>query len=111
MTRQPFNQQRGGQRKRTLAEVKRTITELSGGAVKELLKALFESQFGQQAVDGVKNASYKLQSLVECIKNQYKNTLNFNKRQWSSLVSPILTKKELKLMGWNLSSKVSFYLF
>lgn len=49
MTRKPFGQQKGGQRKSTLASLKKTITELSGGDERELLEALLASRYCKRA--------------------------------------------------------------
>ncbi len=111
MPRQPFAAQRGGQRKRTLAAVKQYITDLSGGSVTELLRDIFESNFGHQVFQGVKNATDKLQQLVSHIHAQCDHTRNFYKRQWSSLVSTIFSRRELENLGWKLSPKVSGIVF
>ena len=79
--RQPFVNQRGGQKKRTLSELKKYITEVSGGSVVELLKELYDSKFGLQVFHGIKEASNKLQQLVTQIHSQFNNTINYNKRQ------------------------------
>jgi len=108
--RKVFAEQKGGQRKATLATLKRTIEELAGeGNVPALLEALVASRFWEKytkTTQGVTNPSKKLKKLVVSIHKQWKESTNpRRRRQWSSLVCPVLQRKELSFLGWEMCSE------
>jgi hypothetical protein len=125
--RQAFSQQKGGQRKRTILELKTYIQDLAGSSEHdeiELLTALIHSKFGKRAIDGggahgahhgvhggIKNESKKLRLLINTIKARYQESTSHNKRQWSSLVAPIFTRKDLETFGWKFCSEVFLFSF
>jgi len=43
--------------------------------------------------------------LISSIKKQYNKTSSYKKRQWSSLVTPIFTKRELEGLGWKFTNE------
>ena len=50
---QPFSNQRGGQRRKTLAEAKAFLEKVSGGEVAALLLSILRSRYGQQHLSSV----------------------------------------------------------
>jgi hypothetical protein len=54
----------------------------------------------------VKNPTEKLKQIVGVVKRQWDSVGTAKKRQWSSMVCKILTREELVLLGWQISSKV-----
>ena len=50
---QPFSNQRGGQRRKTLAEAKAFLEKVSGGEVATLLLALLQSRYGQEHLSSI----------------------------------------------------------
>ena len=50
---QPFSTQKGGQRRKTVAEAKVFLERVSGGEVAALLLALLQSRYGQQHLSSI----------------------------------------------------------
>jgi hypothetical protein len=112
MVRKLFQEQQGGQRKSSLATVKQTIERVAGGSggVVPFLEALCSSRFWRQYMGTshlrVSNSTEKLKQIVGVVKRQWDLAGTSKKRQWSSMVCKSLTREELALLGWQISSKV-----
>jgi hypothetical protein len=112
MVQKVFQEQRGGQRNASLRRVKDAIKEAAGGegGVVSFLEALCSSQYWRKYMgtsqQRVKNPTEKLKQIVGVVKRQWDSVGTAKKRQWSSMVCKILTREELALLGWQISSKV-----
>jgi len=113
---QQFSKQKGGQRRTTLAKLKNTFRELAGGDEKALLEAFFESRFVRKNLSEegrtiprndqiISKAQGKLQHIAKVVLELYLKETNYNKRQWASLLAPILKYKEMKDLGFPISQK------
>jgi hypothetical protein len=103
---QPFSQQQGGQRNRTIKCFKDVLKFLSGGEVNQLLKTYLLSREGKQFMDQI-GLQYKDESIniINNIKTLHDNTSRKNKYKILSLVSNQYTRKQLSEMGFKFSPK------
>jgi len=104
-SKQKFGSQKGGQRRKSLKELKDTMDKISGGDPVQLLSAYFESHVGKDHLVSLqKNFSKdKLNSLLENISVAHKNAGTKERRQILSLVSPIFKINQLQDAGFKIS--------
>lgn len=108
-----FSKQKGSQSKETINIMKKAITDLSGGDDILLLQAVLESHFGKQhgfSTSEVKpptkanTIASKFENIIYNILAQHKSAPDRQKRRWASLVAPILTHKEMRSFGFEISN-------
>jgi hypothetical protein len=102
---QPFSQQKGGQRCRTLKCFKNLLRFLSGEDIAELLNTYLISKDGKSIMDQI-GIQFKSQSIdiINNIKDLHQKTSKNNKHKILSLVSNTYTRKQLIEMGFQFSS-------
>ena len=106
MGKQLFRQQKGGQRKQTLADLKRYLNEASGGDPLELIDAYMATREGIK-LRKLRREDYldpKLKVLVNSLKKQHEKTTPYKKRQVLSQVATLLTMEQLQSLGWKIDS-------
>src|SRR5690242_15334112 len=102
-----YGEQKGGQKRGTIAKLKKTVKELAGGDEQLLLQDLYMSRFckkydlptsteSSDASKSIHNAEPKLRKICERIKERYNAAENNDKRQWATLLVGALTYNEMK---------------
>src|SRR5579871_3648261 len=102
---QPFSQQKGGQRYRTLKYLKDILKFLSGKEIRELLNAYLISREEKYIIDQL-DLQYqdKYKNIINNIKELYKNITYNNKYKVLSLISNNYIRKKLLDIGFKFSS-------
>jgi hypothetical protein len=106
MVKQQFRNQKGGQRRQTLANFKRYLNEFSGGDQLELIAAYMASNEGKkkQKERNENHIDEKLKTLVGILKKQHEMAIVHEKRRSLSMVCKILTMEQLQKLGWKINS-------
>src|SRR5579871_5408062 len=101
---QPFSQQKGGQRYRTLKCLKDILKFLSDEEIRELLNTYLISRERKYIIDQL-DLQYqdKYKNIINNIKELYENTTHNNKYKVLSLVSNDYIRKELLDIGFKFS--------
>src|SRR5579871_2235228 len=101
---QPFSQQKGGQRYRTLKCLKDILKFLSDEEIGELLNTYLISKEGKYIIDQL-DLQYqdKYKNIINNIKELHENTTHNNKYKVLLLVSNDYTRKELLNIGFKFS--------
>jgi len=102
---QPFHQQKGGQRRKTLKELKNAVEKISSGDPVGLLLSYFETNLGKDHFQLLqkKFSEPRLESLLKNISKAHQNAGTKEKRQILSLLSSIFTFNQLHDCGFKIN--------